>query len=83
MDHIIYNAPSVIESAPSEVIMHGPGNVDISLTPDAAVRTADELLDKASAAVGLQIFADELTKRKEDLRKRQRSARRPRHTDYV
>jgi len=63
MIRIIHEDSSVVTSAPNEVIVEGPEDVDISLTPSAAVRTATELLEKASEAVGKQAFSDDLGKR--------------------
>lgn len=63
MIRVIHNNPSIVSSKINEVIVLGPEDVDISLTPAAAVQTAGELLEKAAEAIGKKAFSDENCKR--------------------
>jgi hypothetical protein len=63
MIRVIHNEPSIVSSKIDEVIVLGPDDVDISLTPAAAVQTAGELLEKAAEAIGKKAFYDENFKR--------------------
>lgn len=63
MIRVIHNEASVVSSKVNEVLVLGPDDVDISLTPGAAVRTAGALLEKAAEAVGKQALSDENCKR--------------------
>ena len=46
----IYDEPSHVESGVDEVRVEFPDGVDISLTPDAAARTAGRLISGAAEA---------------------------------
>lgn len=63
MIRLIHDDPPVISSAPDEVVLIGPEDVDISLTPRAAIQAGGELIEKACQAVGKQALAKELGKR--------------------
>ncbi len=63
MIRVIHDDKSMVSSKPSEVIMQGPDDIDVSMTPRAAVETAGELLEKAAEAVGKQAVSDDQSKR--------------------
>jgi hypothetical protein len=43
----IHDTASIVESAPGEVMVSGPGGVVLSLTPDAASETGSRLIKHA------------------------------------
>jgi hypothetical protein len=47
-----YDEPSTIQSEAGFVTVRGPGAVNIVLTPDAAIRMANMLIEKAAEALG-------------------------------
>lgn len=51
----IYDEASKVEAEDGEVLVDGPDGVAISLTPDAAIKTSDRLLDGAVTARGQQM----------------------------
>ena len=63
MIRVIHNEPSTVSSKINDVVVLGPDDVDISLTPNAAVLIAGELLEKAAEAIGKKAFYDENFKR--------------------
>jgi hypothetical protein len=54
MIRVIHTEPPTVISKASEVVVVGPDNLDLSLAPGAAVRTAEELVKKAGEAIGKQ-----------------------------
>ena len=63
MIRVIHKKPSTVSSKIDEVVVVGPEDVDISLTPSAAVETAGALLEKAAEAVGKRAISDDDCKR--------------------
>ena len=55
MIRVIHKKPSTVSSKIDEVVVVGPEDVDISLTPSAAVETAGALLEKAAEADSLSL----------------------------
>ena len=49
---------SKVSAMDGKVILHGPGGVDVELTPDAALETADRLVDGSVKALGQKRMAD-------------------------
>jgi hypothetical protein len=48
----IYSDPSEVEAKGGAVGVHGPDEVDVDLTPEAAEETAERLTDEAVKARG-------------------------------
>lgn len=48
----IHDQPSEVESRSGEVQVEGPDHVSVSLTPEAAIRTAARLVAAAAEAIG-------------------------------
>ena len=63
MIRVIHNKPSKVSSKIDEVIVEGPEDVDISLTPAAAVATAGALFEKAAEAVGKKAVCEDNNRR--------------------
>ena len=51
-DQQVYSDATVVSAEDGEVILDGPDGVDVRVTPEAAERTADNLLDGAVLARG-------------------------------
>jgi hypothetical protein len=49
---IIYEQPSKVSADEGTVVMDGPDEVDVQLSPEAAEETADRLTDEAVVARG-------------------------------
>jgi hypothetical protein len=54
MNDKVYDEPSDVRSKPGKVVVTGPDSVDVTVTPEAAVKTATRLIDKASEAAGMK-----------------------------
>jgi hypothetical protein len=52
MDRRNYDEPSNVAADRGEVLVDGPDGVAVSLTPEAAMVTADRLVEGAAAAAG-------------------------------
>ncbi len=50
MPHKPYSNPSDVTADEGEVLVDGPGNVSVSLTPEAAAKTAERLQVEAERA---------------------------------
>ena len=48
----LYDEPTKVSAKDGEVILDGPDGVDVKLTPNAARKTSDRLLDGALKAQG-------------------------------
>lgn len=46
-----HDTPSEVEAAEGSVTVDGPGGIVVSLTPDAAAKTSERLLDASRAAI--------------------------------
>jgi hypothetical protein len=53
-----FDEPSEVVVEDGEVVVHGPDNVDVKLTPEAAQETSDRLLEGAYKAVGERRLSD-------------------------
>jgi hypothetical protein len=51
-DDKTYSQPSDVDAKDGAVAVHGPDNVDVDMTPEAAEETADRLTDQAVKARG-------------------------------
>lgn len=51
-----FDEPSHVEAVDGEVVVDGPDGVAVSLTPDAAMATADRLADAAVEAHGQRLM---------------------------
>jgi hypothetical protein len=49
---ITYEQPSTVSADEGSVVVEGPDEVDVQLTPEAAEETADRLTDEAVVARG-------------------------------
>lgn len=47
-----YSKPSEVTAEDGKVLVDGPDHVDVALTPEAALETADRLTDQAARAAG-------------------------------
>ena len=47
-----YTKPSDVTADDGRVLVDGPDNVDVALTPEAALETANSLTDEAARAAG-------------------------------
>jgi hypothetical protein len=47
-----YNKPSDVTADDGRVLVDGPDDVDVALTPEAALETANRLTDEAAKAAG-------------------------------
>jgi hypothetical protein len=47
-----YNQPSSVVAEDGRVLLDRPDGVDVAITPDAAVETAERLTDAAALAAG-------------------------------
>jgi hypothetical protein len=64
MDHSrTYDEPSKVGAEKGEVIVDGPDDVAVSLTPDAAIETSERLLDGALTARGQQLAGERRARR--------------------
>ena len=63
MIRIIHDDIPAISAKTDEVILVGPDDVDISLTPSAANRTAEGLIEKAAEAIGKRAAIEDDCKR--------------------
>jgi hypothetical protein len=52
MDDKTYSDPSEVEAKDGAVAVHGPDQVDVDMTPEAAEETAERLTDEAVRARG-------------------------------
>ena len=60
IDDIIYDQPSEVDADDGVVVVNGPDDVAVRLTPKAAEETSDRLLEGAMKARGQRYFdADE------------------------
>jgi hypothetical protein len=57
-DAIVYDEASSVDAEDGAVILSGPGEVTVSLTPDAAEETADRLNENAMKARGQRYFKE-------------------------
>lgn len=48
----LFDKPSEVVADDGKVLVDGPDGVDVALTPDAALETADRLTDQAARAAG-------------------------------
>lgn len=48
----IYDQPSAVTAKDGDVLVKGPGHVDVALSPDAAEETSDRLLEGSMKARG-------------------------------
>lgn len=55
----IFDEASTVSTDDGHVVVKGPDAVDISVTPEAAVETANRLLDHAAEAEGHRMLAEE------------------------
>ena len=53
-----YDEPSSVEVVDGKVVVRGPGQVDVNLTPEAAEETSDRLLEGAMKARGKRRLKD-------------------------
>jgi hypothetical protein len=51
-DDKTYGDPSDVEAKDGTVAVHGPDQVDVDMTPEAAEETAERLIDEAVKARG-------------------------------
>jgi hypothetical protein len=51
-EHKPYSDPSEVEAKEGAVAVHGPDQVDVDMTPEAAEETAERLTDEAVRARG-------------------------------
>ena len=51
-DRKIYHEPSFVSAEDGDVLVRGPDNVDVGLTPDAAEETSNRLLEGSMKARG-------------------------------
>jgi hypothetical protein len=61
MDREAYNEPGDVTAYEGQVVVQGPGNLAIALTPDAALKLSDRLFMAASEVRG-QRFMTSLAK---------------------
>lgn len=57
MSAVPHDTPSEVIAHQGEVHVDGPGNTALAMTPDAAIETADRLLDAAVTAHDQRILA--------------------------
>ena len=57
-DKQIYEKPSTVTAEEGDVLVVGPDDVDIALTPDAAEETSNRLLEGSMKARGQRLFKD-------------------------
>ena len=50
----LYDEATEVTAKDGEVILDGPDGVDVKITPEAAEKTADNLIDGAVMALGQQ-----------------------------
>lgn len=55
----IYNEPSEVDAKDGAVLVKGPNEVDVRLTPTAAEETSERLLQAAMKARGQRYFEDD------------------------
>lgn len=53
-DKTIYEQPSSVTAEDGDVLVKGPDNVDVGLTPEAAEETSNRLLEGSMKARGQQ-----------------------------
>ena len=58
-DNMIYDEASEVDAEDGTVVVKGPNQVDIRLTPTAAEETSERLLHGAMKARGQRYFGDE------------------------
>ncbi|WP_085810843.1 hypothetical protein [Sphingomonas sp. TZW2008] len=51
----IYNDATKVDAEQGSVLLDGPGGVAVTITPDAALKTAGRLTDKAAEANGQRV----------------------------
>lgn len=54
----LYDEATKVTAKDGEVILDGPDAVDVKVTPEAAVETAENLMDGAMEAAGQRIRKD-------------------------
>ena len=59
MPNPIHNEPSDVAAEQGAVVVDGPDGVAVSLTPEAAIETADRLDKKGIEAAGQRRLTDE------------------------
>lgn len=59
----IFDEASSVKSRAGAVDVTGPDDVDVTLSPEAALKTGGELLEKASEALGKQFMNEDARKR--------------------
>ncbi len=57
MSKVAHDAPSTVVAHHGEVHVDGPGCTALAMTPNAAIETADRLLEAAVTAHGQRILA--------------------------
>lgn len=57
MDNKLHDEPSEVDADEGQVLVDGPDGVSVSLTPEAALETADRLVEGAMMAKGQQVSA--------------------------
>ena len=57
-DDMIYDAPSEVDAEDGLVLVKGPDDVNVRLTPAAAEETSERLLEGAMKARGQRYFDD-------------------------
>lgn len=58
-----YNQASKVFSKPNMVHVNGPDSVDVFFTPEAALKTGAELIEKAAEAIGKQAINEDARKK--------------------
>ena len=58
-----HDTPSDVSAQEGEVLVEGPDGVAVSLTPDAAIETADRLHSAGAQAHG-QVLVEQIRKRR-------------------
>ena len=59
-DSIVYDEASDVDAYDGTVVVKGPDDVEVRLTPNAAEETSERLLNGAMKARGQRYFDDEL-----------------------
>jgi hypothetical protein len=57
-DKIVHDEASKVDAEDGTVVVSGPGDVEVSFTPDAAEETADRLSENALKARGQRYFKE-------------------------
>ena len=57
-DDTVYDQPSEVEAENGDVLVKGPDDIDVRMTPDAAEETSERLNTGAMKARGQRYFSD-------------------------